>query len=324
VGDILDLSKVEAGRMELEKVPFNLPGVLREVVTLLEVAARARGLALALDLSPNLPLRAVGDPVRLRQILTNLVGNGLKFTAAGEVRVSAWAVLPPPGPNRAWIEFSVRDTGIGIAADVQKTLFAPFAQADSSTTRKFGGTGLGLAISRLLVERMGGRIWVESCEGQGADFRFRVPFDLAAVPAVPAAGAALDEGVPVQLRGRVLVVEDSGIGQKVARLMLEALGLEVEVAADGQAALETIERSRFDLVLMDCQMPRMDGYETTRRLRQREGETGARRLPVLALTANVQPQDCQACLEAGMDGYLSKPILRPVLVARLREWLNAS
>jgi CheY-like chemotaxis protein len=261
-------------------------------------------------------------------VLTNLVGNGIKFTSSGGVHLTLQS--SPAGLGKVWVEFSVRDTGIGIPAEVQKVLFSPFAQADSSTTRKFGGTGLGLAISRLLVELMGGRIWLESCEGRGANFQFRVPFSLAPAAVVvtptgpaPAVAVPMDGKLP-KLRGRVLVVEDNVVGQKVARLMVESMGLEAQLAVDGQAALDALEQSQFDLVLMDCQMPRMDGFEATARLRQREAETGARRLPVLALTANVQPQDCQACLDAGMDGFISKPLLRPVLAARLQEWLQAA
>jgi signal transduction histidine kinase/CheY-like chemotaxis protein len=336
IGDILDLSKVEAGKVQLESVPFDPAEIVRQVATLLEARARASGIDLELDLPPDLPDRVLGDPVRLRQILTNLVGNGVKFTPAGSVRVVVRR-MPPTDP-RLWLSFAIRDTGIGIPHDVQQSLFVPFCQADTSTTRKYGGTGLGLAISRLYVELMGGTIGVHSEPGKGSEFHCRIPFLPAPVPApapapapgpdIPAPPASLRPPTPTPaapaFSGRILVVEDNPIGQRVARLMLESLGLAVELASDGAEAVAATARRRYDLVLMDCRLPTFDGYEATRRIRRRESETGSPRTPIVALTANVEASESEACFDAGMDDFLAKPIRRAQLVERLRRFCPAS
>ena len=310
LGDILDISKIEAGKVELERAPFDLERVARDVVALFEPHARTKGLRLALE-ATELPT-VVGDAGRLRQVLTNLVGNALKFTSVGHVEL---VVQPHEGAFR----FLVRDSGIGISPETRARLFSPFMQADSSTTRRFGGTGLGLAISHHLVELMGGTLEVESAEGVGSTFSFTLPLPRTTTPAPR--NTPSTRRPPPELRGRVLVVEDNPMGQTVARSYLERLGLTVTVAADGLEALEALERARFDVVFMDCQMPQLDGFGATKAWRKIEVERGLPRLPIVALTANAFAEDERACLEAGMDDFLTKPIRREVLVERLEKWL---
>ena len=318
IGDILDLSKVEAGKLELESVPFDLPRAINEVMAPLQVRARNKGLALECDLDRSVPRGVRGDPSRFSQILNNLVGNAIKFTSEGhvELRVSTEGFDPA---GRCLVLVSVKDTGIGISPEAQHLLFLPFSQTDSSTVRQYGGTGLGLAISRQLVELMGGNIWVENDSSVGAHFRFRIPFPV--VEILPAAEPPQSAAVPSNLHGHVLVVDDNPVGQRVARLMLEKMGLDVDLAEDGREALDLIGLHAYNLVLMDCQMPVLDGFDATREIRRREAAQGKGRLPVVALTANVQPRDIQACLDAGMDAFLSKPIRREALAERILPYL---
>ncbi|MCC6651728.1 MAG: response regulator, partial [Candidatus Eisenbacteria bacterium] len=256
----------------------------------------------------------LGDPGRLRQVLMNLLGNAVKFTESGGITVRV--TRPPNREDRFRIE--VRDTGIGIPADLQQTLFSAFTQADSSTTRKFGGTGLGLAISRQLVDLMGGTMELISQPGIGSTFSFELPLREADV--LP--DDELEEVAKrFRCHARILVVEDNAVNQLVARRQLERYGARVDVAANGVEALEAMERSPYDLILMDCQMPEMDGFEATRALRRGEGR--GRDIPIVALTANAFSSDQARCREAGMNDYLTKP-LRPVqLVRALLRWLPA-
>jgi signal transduction histidine kinase/CheY-like chemotaxis protein/HPt (histidine-containing phosphotransfer) domain-containing protein len=452
INDILDYSKSEAEKLRLERIECDLVEIVEDVLSLLAERAQRKGLELACRLGPALPAAVLADPGRLRQILTNLVSNAIKFTERGEVVVDV--DVEPGAAGVAWVLFEVRDTGIGIPAAARATLFEPFAQADASTTRRYGGTGLGLAICRQLVELMGGRIDYESEEGRGSRFFFRVPLvrlphaDEAPAEAVaglrilvvddnatnreilqhrllawgarpgvasdgPAAlreleravaagapyavaildvhmpgmdglalarairshpglptprvallsslatedeaalqeaGIALQLSKPVRLAelrhafaqltggepsepaalvrpadatgplaGLVLLVEDNPVNQEVASEMIRSLGCEVHLAEDGVQALEILSNGRYDAVLMDCQMPRMDGFEATRALRAREGDRA--RTPIVALTANVMEGDREACLAAGMDDYLPKPFDRTQLRATLRRWL---
>jgi CheY-like chemotaxis protein/HPt (histidine-containing phosphotransfer) domain-containing protein len=474
INDILDFSKNEAGKMELESIDFQPRTVVEEVLDLLAERAHAKGLELISVVDANLPRVVRGDPGRLRQILTNLGGNAIKFTESGEVVVSVTREEDTAGvdTNRSVVlRFAVTDTGIGIDLDAQQSLFQPFSQADMSTTRKYGGTGLGLSISRQLVELMGGRVEVESASGAGSTFWFTAHFEAsdaileddgplpelrgrrvlivddnatnrrildhqvsgwgmlptvaaggaealrelaaasaagtsfdlaildlqmpgmdglqlaAAIKATPAHGglplviltslgqrghaaAALAAGVagyltkPVReahlkrclatvlsggaaagdtaglthgkparplvtrhtlvearshARARILLAEDNEINQRIAVKILERIGCRVDVAANGVKALEALEASRYDLVLMDCQMPELDGFEATRLLREREGE--GRRTPVVAMTANAMAGDRERCLEAGMDGYLTKPVRPDELTAAVSQWL---
>ncbi len=318
IGDILDLSKVEAGKIEIEQQAFHLPQMLRDAVGMLRFRADAKDLLLDLNLDPQLAEWVVGDAGRLRQVLVNLIGNAIKFTERGSVTVT---VTQPQGDAASVeFEFSVRDSGIGIPAALQSRLFQPFTQADDTATRCHGGTGLGLAISHSLVSLMGGRIWVDSAPGQGAEFRVRLRLPRASAPA-PATSAELpDPGE--RFHGRVLIVDDSKVGQTVARLILEAMGFEADIAQDGGEAVRLALERPYELVLMDCQMPVMDGYEATARIRQGWQATGRGHLPIIALTANVQPSDIAACRASGMDDYIPKPLRKDLFVSVLRRHLH--
>jgi len=325
IDDILDFSKIEAGRLELEYTDFSLRKVVQNSIDILTVKAREAGLTLASNIDPLLPDQLNGDPVRIRQVLLNFLSNAIKFTKRGEIRVRAEAApVEPAGEARIGLYLSVRDNGIGIAPEAQARLFQAFTQADSSTTRKYGGTGLGLAICRRLVEAMGGEIGVESTPGAGSTFWIRVPMRPgrphqgthgAAAPALPPAPAAmplLADGVVRPL----LLAEDNAINQRVAVLVLNKLGYAVEVVENGLEAVREAATGRYALVLMDCQMPEMDGFEAAAAIRRAEGESG-RHLPIVAMTANAIEGDRERCIAAGMDDYLPKPInadrLRDVL-----------
>ena len=317
LNDILDFSKIEAGKLAIEAVEFDLRRTVEETVKTLAVRAREKGLALVCDIAGDLPASVIGDPGRLRQILLNLVGNAIKFTERGEITVRL-AVDAVEG-QQVTIRFSVSDTGIGIATDKQTHIFDAFAQEDGSTTRKYGGTGLGLTISSRLVELMGGRIGIDSEPGRGSTFFFSVALGIGQglSPAALAAGmnesrAALD----------VLVVEDNPVNQQLAIRLLEKWGHRATLAADGQLALDALEERRFDVVLMDVQMPVMGGIEATREIRRREAAQGKPRRPIIAMTANAMQGDREACLEAGMDDYIAKPI-KSADLAKLLDSLSS-
>jgi PAS domain S-box-containing protein len=318
INDILDFSKIEAGKLHIEVVDMDLPGSIAEVATLLAFQAAQKSLNLEVHVSPEIPRWVRGDRQRIRQCLINLVGNAIKFTQVGRVTVDV--SLAGREEDRALTRFEVRDTGIGIAAQTLPTLFRPFVQADSSTTRHFGGTGLGLSIVCRLVELMGGEVGVTSELGRGSTFWFVLPLERAAASQLPqgapAPGAhpmpdARTPGRPgaprfdCRFRGRVLLVEDNLVNQKVARGFLERLGCEVAVAANGLEAVEMFARTDFDLVLLDLQMPIMDGYAATARLRTLD--RGAR-TPIVALTASAMAGQLERCLEAGMDDLITKPL----------------
>lgn len=300
VNDILDFSRIEAGRLELEHEDFELETVLDGVRSQLGDSAAAKGLRLVFDVDPALPQRLHGDPLRLGQVLINLVGNAIKFSSAGEIEISAQREKATG--EGLWLRFAVRDHGIGISEAEQQRLFRSFEQADSSTTRRYGGTGLGLAISKQLVELAGGAIGLESAPGQGSTFWFTLPLapaQAAEPPPVVTADASL-------LRGRrVLLVEDNSVNQLVARGLLEQAGLEVSVVGNGREALQRLQQESFDCVLMDVQMPVMDGYEATRRIRATPALAD---LPVVAMTANANSEDRERCREAGMDDFVTKPV----------------
>jgi TMAO reductase system sensor TorS len=321
INDILDFSKVEAGRLELENVEFGLREAVEETLDIFAGRAHAKGLELACDIELDVPGTVRGDPMRLRQVLINFVGNAIKFTDAGEVMVRVRA-LGKDGSLR----FEVIDTGIGIAEEAQAHIFNAFSQADSFTSRKYGGTGLGLAICGQLAGLMGGEIGVHSKVNQGSTFWFEVRLEAVAdappslpppagsAPAVPASAARM-------IGPRILLVEDNAVNREVAVGMLESLGCETDTAENGWLALKAMNTATYDAVLMDCQMPVMDGLAATAEMRRREQTSGAARVPIIALTANAMDGDRERCLDAGMDDFLSKPFTQQQLATQLRRWL---
>jgi PAS domain S-box-containing protein len=323
INDILDLSKVEAGVVELESVDFELSSVIRNVTELLAGAAAAKGLDMQVHVADDVPALR-GDPLRIRQVLTNLIGNAVKFTPAGGGVVVSGRVVATDG-TRATVRLQVDDTGIGIGPDEMERVFEPFAQADSSTTRRFGGTGLGLTITRQLVDLMGGRYGVDSTLGRGSTFWCTLPL-LAAIGTAPGPAGGTRPGcpeVPVAVAdgprcGAVLLAEDNLINRKVAVAMLEGGGYHVDVAVDGAEAVDAVRAGHYDVVLMDCQMPRMDGYEAAAAIRAEEGS--GRHVPIVAMTAGAMPEDRERALAAGMDDYLAKPVRRADVLAAVSRW----
>jgi PAS domain S-box-containing protein len=316
IGDILDFSKIEAGKLEIEAVDFDLVAAVRNTVELVSVGARAKGIEVRWSIGEDVPAELNGDPVRFRQILTNLLGNAVKFTERGSVSVRVEKTAAYAG--RVFLKCLVSDTGIGIPLDKQDRLFKSFTQLDGSTTRRYGGTGLGLAITRQLVEMMGGEVWVESQEGAGSAFYYTLVLSLpkggasrqGARQEGDSAGKTSAPGSPSRASVRpltILVAEDNPINARLAVALLKKKGWEVKVAGNGREALEALSVQAFDLVLMDIQMPEMDGYDATMAVRQREAGTG-HRTPILAMTAHAMKGDLERCFEAGMDGYLTKPI----------------
>ena len=329
IDDILDFSKIEARRLDIRREPFALRRLLDESVRAFEVQAGARGLSVALDVADDVPASVIGDGPRVRQVVVNLIGNAVKFTEQGGVRVVATRL--DGGEADAIVEIAVSDTGVGIAPDKIDRIFEPFAQADGSISRKYGGTGLGLSISTRLVALMGGGLDVRSAVGEGTTFAVTLPFDIpreATADARPAAAGSAQCG-----GCRVLVVEDNPVNQRVASALLSKAGYDVRVAASGPEALAALDEATYDLVLMDIQMPGMTGIETTRRIRVQEqavaagtspshaGSTFDRprggRLPIVAMTAHAMESDRDACLAAGMDAFLAKPITAAELLATL-------
>jgi PAS domain S-box-containing protein len=318
LNDILDLSKIEAGKLELEHVPFNPHAALNDVLALMAPRASAKGLVLDVETAADVPTDLLGDPGRLRQVLFNLIGNSVKFTDAGSVRVSV--SVSHEDANGVTLHIRVVDTGIGMTPEQRKRLFQPFSQADASTTRRFGGTGLGLAICLKLVEMMGGAFEVESTPGSGSTFAFTLHCQRAAQGASQVAAA--QARAPRHYTGRVLVVEDNIVNRKVARATLRGFGLTVLEAENGALAIDTLHREDVDLVLMDMHMPEMDGLEATRRIRAAEsaGILAGHR-PIVAMTANVMRESVDACRASGMDDFLPKPFERRQMVEMLSRWL---
>ncbi len=322
IDEILDFSKIEAGRVELEAIEFDLEQLLRHCMAPLRARAQTKGLQLLSQSSGTLLTHLVGDPNRLRQVLNNLVGNAIKFTARGAITVG-WECQPET-PQR--FRFWVSDTGIGIPPEKQASVFEAFTQADNSTTRTYGGTGLGLTISSTLVHLLGGEIRLESVVDQGSTFAFTLPFKLGrpllATPVAPApthtSDVAVDSTAPRGLQ--VLLVEDHPINQKLAISLIERAGHHVTLAHNGQEGVQAATQKRFDMVFMDMQMPVMDGLQATRAIRAHEQTHQLAHVPIVAMTANAMPSDRQACADAGMDGFLAKPFQ----AAQLRELLQAT
>jgi signal transduction histidine kinase/CheY-like chemotaxis protein len=322
VNDILDFSKIEAGKLELESIEMDVRAVANGVLQTLRLPAEGKQLAWEARLAPEVPPLIYGDPVRLRQVLLNLGSNGIKFTERGSVTLSVSRRNSDTG--EAELHFAVRDTGIGIAPDKQKQVFEAFTQVDASITRRYGGTGLGLSISKRLIELMGGRLWIDSAAGQGSTFHFTLPCrEVEKSAAVPKTAPA--EPPPVSTRSNlaaaVLLVEDNLVNQRLALALLKRGGYEVALAVNGQEAVEACLQRSFAVVLMDMQMPVMDGLEATRLIRQHEAQhAGGQHVPIVAMTANAMTGDREACLEAGMDDYISKPIDANLLQERLKFW----
>jgi TMAO reductase system sensor TorS len=310
LNDILDLSKAEAGRIDLEEVELDVRGCVKGVTRLLAGRAAQRQLELAVVIARDVPEVVCGDPGRIRQVLLNLIGNAVKFTDVGTVMVRVTVMEELEDSVR--LRFSVQDTGIGIPEEAQDRLFDPFTQVDTSTTRRFGGTGLGLAISKRLVSQMGGEIGLESVVARGSTFWFTLPLRKAVAGRAAAVAAAAPPPVPGTSLGavqplRILLAEDNAVNRLVAVKALEKLGHSVHVVSDGKEAVGAWHEGHFDLILMDCQMPEMDGYDAARAIRAAEVEVGGR-VPIVALTANVMKGDRELCLAAGMDDYLGKPL----------------
>lgn len=318
INNILDLSKIEANGMQLETTTFRLTDVLENLSAMTETGARKKGLQLHFLVDTVTPERLTGDVLRLEQVLLNLVNNAIKFTEKGEVNVHI-GVAPGTQRDRVTLEFCVEDTGIGLSPEQMDSLFRPFTQADASITRKYGGTGLGLAISRQLVQLMGGEMRVESEPGKGSRFTFTARFGLPEKARVPAAPDARDEDGRDITGAHILLVEDNAINQQIVREDLKHAGLVVSVANHGKEAVEMVQKQAFDAVLMDLQMPVMDGYRATELIRA-DGRFDA--LPIIAMTAHAMAEDREKCLTAGMNAHVPKPFDVAQLLDLLREWIE--
>jgi len=354
INDVLDLSRMEAGKLKVEQVPFSLKTILEETSLLFTLQARAKDLEFVTDFAANVPAAAIGDGLRLRQVLNNLLGNAIKFTDAG--RIGLGAAVSREAAGSIELRFTVHDTGIGISENDQTRIFERFVQADTSSTRKYGGTGLGLAICKELVELLGGDIGVESQPDRGSRFWFTVtlgrvahgvvekesktavPVKVAAptipasvkvnIPTAPAPAASVAKGdrlatLTAAFKGRkprILLAEDNEINQRITMRLLEKLGAAAEAVVNGKLAVELISKKRYDLIFMDCQMPEMDGFEATAVIRNRERDSD-HKTPICALTANAMEGDREKCLAAGMDDYVCKPVSVEKLQAAIERWV---
>ena len=324
INDILDFSKIEAGKLDLESIDFSLRDCIGVLLKPLSIRANQKGLELVADIPPEVPDHLVGDPMRLRQILVNLTDNAIKFTQNGEVVVR---VINEPAPNgESSLHFSVSDTGIGIPAEEQNAIFEAFAQGDGSTTRTHGGTGLGLSIASQLIRQMHGRIWIESEVGKGATFHFTARLGVRGTPSPLAHrdpprehSSAMVE--PSRPGLRILVAEDNVVNRALATAIFEKRGHSLVHAANGREVVAAAAREAFDLIFMDVQMPEMDGFEATRRIREAERATG-RHIPIAAMTAHAMAGDRERCLAAGMDDYISKPFEKAALFGLLDRISN--
>jgi signal transduction histidine kinase/ActR/RegA family two-component response regulator len=321
LNDILDFSKIEAGKLALENAPLSLDEIMTNLSSLMRFKADEKALRFTVDIDDELPRQLLGDPLRIGQVLINLTSNAIKFTESGG-QVTVAVRLEKLDAQAAAIHFSVTDTGIGLSQEQQARLFLPFSQVDSSTTRKFGGTGLGLAISKQLVQRMGGTIKVNSQQGQGSRFEFSL--NLKHAPALNTQ-IKVDDAQPTQptstLRdARILLVEDNEINLELAMELLSMSGLQISVAHNGQEAIDALLEHEFDGVLMDCQMPVMDGYEATRRIREIDR---FRDLPIIAMTANTMKGDREKVLEVGMNDYIAKPLDPDLMLSIMAKWIKS-
>ena len=333
INDILDLAKIEAGKLELERQPFALAEVVDNVAAMFKIPAKAKGVVVSCNIDSRIPKITMGDSNRLRQVLINLTGNAMKFTEQGGIDIQV--AFEGEAAGQIVSRFSVRDSGIGIPADRVGAIFEKFTQADGSTTRKYGGTGLGLAISLQLVELMGGQLAVESEVGKGSTFYFVISLEAAPTEAISLPGQKAADGEKSARGGRILLVEDNAVNQRLACILITRQGYEVEVASDGVEALEHLQQQSFDLVLMDVQMPNMDGMEATRRIRALEADPALRQgyvglcsrqqpLTIVGLTAHARKEDELSCYAAGMNGFLTKPIVKAKLAVILNEMMPQS
>ncbi len=325
VNDILDFSKVEAGKLDFETIPFDLDGLIRDIERTQGLEARNKGLKFLRSYSPEVPATLIGDPGRLRQVIMNLLSNAIKFTAKGQIALEVSVVSLAPG--RVQLRFEISDSGIGVSPEGIQKLFQPFSQVDASTTRKFGGTGLGLSISKKLVELMNGEIGVTSEVGSGSRFWFTADLLIGEEKLARPERIVEMEDPKTKARDssdkvRVLIAEDNPVNQKVAIKMLEKIGFRVDAVGNGAEAVEALKTVSYDLVLMDCQMPEMDGYEATRCLRASQVPR-VRTIPIVAMTANAMKGDREKCLAAGMDDYISKPIKPEELQRVIQSTLEA-
>ena len=318
INDVLDFSKIEAGKLDLRPGDFDLLQTVDEICGSLATAAGSKGLLLSTAVEPDVPRFVNGDGARLRQVLINLVGNAIKFTDSGNIVVS----LARSDERR--LRFAVQDTGIGLTPAECEQIFAAFAQADASNTRRHGGTGLGLAISKRLVTLMGGIIGVDSLPGRGSTFWFEIPLLAVQPPSTDAPGSAAASAAVRRLHAHVLLVEDNPVNQLVAQAFLEVLGLQVTLAENGRQAVERWRAQRFDLILMDCQMPELDGFDATRQIRageQAAAAAGKAGIPIIALTANAFEADRERCLASGMNDFIAKPFTQGELYRTLSRWI---
>ncbi len=314
INDVLDFSKIEAGEMQLENIHFNLPLIFKNLHDIFSIKFKENKIKFTSFMSPRLPEFIDGDPTKIRQILINLVGNAYKFTHSGQVIISAQEISR--NNNKINIRFSVKDTGVGISNKSKENLFQSFSQVDSSTTRKYGGTGLGLSISKRLTEMMGSTILLDSEEGKGSEFHFQIEFNISSKKTISKPKIITYDG-----QGKhILIVEDNKINQLLAVKILEKLNFKVTVAENGLLGVESFQNNLYDLILMDCQMPVLDGYEATKLIRELN-EKGLN-VPIIGLTANAMKGDREVCLNAGMNDYLTKPINVALLQATLKNWLD--
>ncbi|MFZ5602512.1 MAG: ATP-binding protein, partial [Pseudomonadota bacterium] len=322
INDILDLSKIEAKRMELERIPFNPHDLIQECMAVFQGKELSSNLSFYTRIARDIPSVLIGDPTRLRQILLNLMSNAVKFTNHGSIGIIA--SMEKVEDNRAYIGFQVKDTGIGISREISDTLFKPFTQADSSTTRRYGGTGLGLSICRELVHMMNGEIGVDSEPNKGSNFWFTCRFEVGKQTEVPQEkprpAPADTHSEPLNLY--VLVAEDNDVNRVVIKGLLTKLGAQIDFAVNGFEAVTLYRQNhtQYHVVLMDCEMPEMDGYEATRQIRAIEFEQGLPHMPILAVTAHAVGESRDLCLLAGMDEYITKPIRLEALRQRLQQY----
>ncbi|MEO7117217.1 MAG: ATP-binding protein [Caldimonas sp.] len=321
LNDVLDHSKIEAGKLNLAHAPMSIHSLATSVIALFRANAEGKGLILTMDLDRSVANWVIGDAQRLKQVLLNLLGNAIKFTERGSVTLALRAEHAAPGS--AHVRFEVRDTGVGIPAEASSRLFQPFHQVLGDDKRRTGGTGLGLAISQRIAEAMGSKIEFQSTFGKGSIFWFSVPFELDPAEVHPAPMDSAMGGLESDLNfyGTALVVEDNDVNRMIAREVLQSLGMDVYEAGNGVEALNAMDARSFDLVLMDCFMPVLDGYDTTREIRKREAAASRPRVPIVAVTANAFDEDATQALTAGMDAHLAKPYTRAQLRDVLKLWL---